>query len=190
MDSNESMNNTYVNFTYKTPHEDFFNCQGINADGSVNIKYTLLNLRNMLSENIKIITMLMEKSDHILALEPVGYNELQISFSSKEVEDEMLNNNVISKMTGNNSGDDDVILNIFSDSDEETNQDRLRSINNIVSQNDMGMIFKVDSKSDSESDTILDDEENTKTIIKKYLNYCYDPNASADLMNSSDEDFD
>lgn len=163
----------YINFTYKSPHQDIDSVTGINSDGSVNVKYTLLALRELLSNNLIIINKLIDKSNNITNISPVGYGVISINIDSPIVTQNLIENNIIKKTI--EKMEDDVAENYFVFSDEEeTNNDRLNIVKNLVTQNDVDDIFdnnNNDSESDynSESDDLIGDDNNTKSILDKYI---------------------
>jgi hypothetical protein len=176
----------YINFSYKSPHEDTETSIGLNPDGSVNIKYTLASMRDLLLHNVDIITKLIDTHENILNIRPIGYDIVEITTNTSPVSKKLLDGNVIRKSM---ELDDDEAINfdelIVSDH-EETNQDRLKNINNIINQNDSQIIFAEDSNSDHDSgDDIIDDETNTSSILEKYGNFIND---ESDSENSSDNE--
>ena len=79
---------------------------------------------------------------------------------------------------------------VYSDSDEdnETNNDRLLMVTNLVNQNDTQNIFGKESDHSSNSDDVIDDEKNAKSIIDKYSNIL--KNNDSDNDSSSDNNND
>ena len=165
-----------IKFTYKSPCEDVDACCGFNSDGSINVKYTLATLREMLLQNVSIIDKLLEKSENITTINPIGYGVVQATVNSDPVLRTLLDDNVLHNAPENadNENEYNNYLNEFHFSDdEETNQDRLNMVNNMTNQNDSQTIFNKDSDSDSDSGSesdIIDDENNTKSILDKYNN--------------------
>ncbi|XWV26017.1 hypothetical protein QJ857_gp1063 [Tupanvirus soda lake] len=180
-----------INFTYKSPHQDIESVMGFNSDGSVNIKYTLISLRNLLSHNINILNKLIEKSENITNIIPIGYGVVGINIDSPTITQYLLDENILTKMSENMEDEVEIGEFNFSD-DEETNQDRLNIVNNLTNHNDTNNIFDNDlseSDSDSESDDIIDDEKNTKSILSKYIGIINERNSdeSEEEENSQDE---
>lgn len=160
----------YINFTYKSPCEDIENMMGFNPDGSININYTLVSLRDMLSHNIELINKLLENTNNITNIDPIGYGIVQIDIRSPSSEN-LINDNVLVK---NIQLEEEVNIDTLTLSDEEeTNNDRLSMVNNLINQNNSGIILNKNLESNSESDdessdNIIDDNENMKSIINKY----------------------
>ena len=168
----------YINLTYKSPEEDIGNSIGLNPDGSINVKYTLQTIRELLSHNLNTINKLIEKADNITNIIPIGYGLVGINIDSPVILENLLENNIITKHP--EILEEPTIDELIFSEDEETNQERLNMINNLISQDDSQNILdnKNNSDSDSEADDILDDETNTKSILNKYIH----------IMSSQDSD--
>ncbi|XWV24776.1 hypothetical protein QJ856_gp1007 [Tupanvirus deep ocean] len=179
-----------INFTYKSPHQDVESVMGFNSDGSVNIKYTLISLRNLLHHNINLINKLIEKSENITNIIPIGYGVVGVNVNSPTLTQDLIDENVLTKLS--ETMEDEVEIGEFNFSDEEeTNQDRLNVVNNLTNHNDTNNIFNndlTDSDTDSETDDIIDDEKNTKSILSKYIGIINERNSDeSDNENSQDE---
>lgn len=157
----------YVNFDYNTPFEDIQECMGFNPDGTININYTLMTLKNKLMKNIILIEKLLDNHIHISNLIPSEYNKISITINNKEILESLIYENVI-----NNNETDiyDNNENLFSD--EETNQERLNRLNNIINTDNYN-IFLNKSSDDSESSTeeIISDEKNIQSLLNKYKTF-------------------
>lgn len=158
----------YVNFDYNTPFEDIQECMGFNPDGTININYTLMTLKNKLMKNIILIEKLLDNHIHISNLIPSEYNKISITINNKEILESLIYENVI-----NNNNETDIYdnnENLFSD--EETNQERLNRLNNIINTDNYN-IFLNKSSDDSESSTeeIISDEKNIQSLLNKYKTF-------------------
>ncbi len=159
----------YINFTYKSPHEDVETVMGHNPDGSVNVKYTLLALRDLLTYNLDIINKLLEKSSEISDINPLGYAIVGININNHATKENFLNANILVKQP-DVLEEEELLNNIYLSDEEETNQNRLDMIKNLVNSNDINTFTnKSDTDSDTDSDDVIDDRKNTKSIIDKYL---------------------
>ena len=182
------MQSAYINFTYNSPHEDIESSLGFNNDGSINVKYTLNTMKNILTYNLSIINKLLDKVDTIKNIESVGYNKIEIAITSKNDFENLIKDNVLFTQPIIDQPDENDIN--FSD-DEETNQDRLNMINNMVNKNDFQAIFDKhsDSESDKESDDIISDEKNTKSILSKYSNFIKDEEDTDSEDSATESDY-
>lgn len=156
-----------ANFTYNSPNDDIELCRGINSDGSTNIKYTLMALRNLLLDNVEICEKLIKNANNITDI-CKNSSDVEIIFDPNFNTEDMLEKNIITKIT---EEDDDGINtnNVLEFSDnEETNQDRLNMVMNMVSKRRDGL-FPEDNDLDSESDDLISDDNNTKILVGKYI---------------------
>jgi len=164
------MENAYLNLTYKSPHEDFENCAGWNTDGSINIKYTLATMKDLLIHNAEIIDKLLKNADSINHINAVGYCLIDVIAKSNTALESLINENILSKKPPidiEEANIDELQL-----SDEETNQTRFNSVNNLIIQNNTGLNTNHSSEeSDVESDEIIFDEQNTASILNKYKRF-------------------
>ena len=162
-----------INFTYRSPHEDTETVMGFNSDGTVNVKYTLMALRDMLVHNTNIINKLIEKHDIITDIVPIGYGYVGVSTNYPSIAQTLVELNVLAKKIDDLENEEAGIDEFNFSDDEETNQERLNSVNNLINQNDTNCIFNnndSETNSKSESDDIIDDEHNTNSILSKYIN--------------------
>lgn len=153
-----------VNFTYHTPSDDINNSISRNADDSVNYHLTLLTLRSLLLENVKVVDKLIENVNHITDNSvTIDDGHLVVNIESKEVFDNLLAEGVLiddSENTSENSSHE------YQFSEEETNQDRLKRIVNIITLDETDDSSQ--SESSSESDEVISDNRNIKILLNKY----------------------
>lgn len=163
----------YINFTYQSPHEDVENCLGFNPDGSTNVKYVLNSLREKLMENVELIDTLLEKSEFINNLNVFGYNLVGVEIPSPIERQSLLDKQILKIYSHENEEEDHINIDNFSDSEEETNNDRLNILNNLSNQNDSNMIFEnhSDLDTDTEDNDIISDDKNTSEILDRYSNF-------------------
>lgn len=167
-----------INFTYASPLEDMEQSAGINPDGSINVVYTLTELRNLLMSNINVLDRLIAVTANINNISALGYDTVAITVDSEDVLETLLNDKIIVRAKNmdfsddgdgdsNNSDDLRIFNELFPDSDEdsETHNDRLNMVRNIVNQN---LVEKSMSSSNSDSDNIIQDNNNLQAIINKY----------------------
>ena len=157
------MANQYrINLSYESPKQDLQEHLGLNTDGTINVKYTLLSWRNMLLSNINILNSLIENSDSIESIIPLSTNEILIECTVTDVATDLLNKQSLV------SADIQPEQYIFDD--DETNQHRLNLINNLTNYNESDGIFSTsnDSDSESEGDELIDDKKNRDNLISKY----------------------
>lgn len=161
----------FINFTYESPYKDIEKYGGFYPDGSINVKYTLLAMRNLLQDNIDVINKLLDKSDNIVGIVPYDNGSVEIKTNSTEVLENFANDNII-KLVGASDIVPDYEI-------SETNQDRLNMVNNMVSLND---ILDLDTNDNSDSSdgssngsensacNIIFDDNNLNLLIDKYKN--------------------
>lgn len=163
----------FLNLTYSSPHEDFANSLSVNPDGTVSAKHTLVLMKDMLIHNVKIIEDLIETSDHITNIIPIAYGTIEVNINTPHVREELINKKIVTTQLptfdtdgGNTLWNAD--LNETDDaSDEETNNDRLKMIYNLINQNEFE---NTEQNDDVEEETeIVADETNMNKILMKYM---------------------
>lgn len=160
-----------INLTYKSPHEDVEDSIGLNPDGTVNCKFTLITLRNLLEKNLEVVKKLLENADNVTDIVPIGYGIVEAKINSESVKNSLFDDNVLLKASLDNSNDDFLDQIHYDDSNSETNEERFAMINNLTNQNDSQMIFNrenSDSEQTESGDEIIDDSKNAKLILEKY----------------------
>lgn len=177
-----------INFTYKSPDEDFLCHSGFNSNGSINIKYTLTAMRDKLLQNVEIIEKLLEKHDQISDLTSIGYGLIRIEIKDQNHIESLRDGGLIKNFTDIQNENQDDSLDIFQE-DIETNQERLSMITNFVINQDNKFDDPYDSDESSSSD-ILDDTVRHKMTrefcSKSYgMKSCNDNHSECD--SSSDQ---
>ena len=148
---------------------------GLNPDGNINVKYTLMALRNKLMENVEMLNKLLEKTDYITGIFATDYDSVAICVSSQEEMDDMLKNDLIrNEIIDEEPEEDDEIS---SESDNETHSDRLRMMKNLIFSSESKQMSDSDDES-SENDFV--DIVNMQGLIHKYN----------DLIGDGDEETD
>jgi len=184
-----------MNLTYKSPNEDIENCTGMNPDGSVNAKFTLLSMRELLTKNIAVVNKLLENVENITDIIPVGYGLVETKINSQTILKNLIENGTLIKPPEYTDMNEFQIDDLEFSDGEETNQDRLNMVNNLVNQqdtqSDFGRNLDSDSDSDTESDDLIDDKKNTQSILDKYNRIINDAiNSDDDTNDFSDYDSD
>ena len=169
------MSNQYIlNLSYKSPQDDFQEHLGINTDCTINIKYTLLSMRNMLQQNVEVLNKLIDNCQNINSIVPISNLELLIDCETN-VSEYLLNNNVLIST--------DIPQEQYTLDHNETNEQRLNLIYNLTNINESDGIFSTsnlsDSDSECESDELVSDKRNLNNLISKYdkiiqSEYCSD----------------
>lgn len=161
-----------INFTYRSPNEDIENGTVFNTEGASDVKQTLLNLRNLLTENIDRINHLIEHADQIVDIIAIGYGIVGISVNSETVEKDLLENQTLIKRSNLLENEELNAHDFVLTDEEETNHKRLEIVNNLVAQDDSRQLFNQMDASDSESDIddVIDVEKDSKYILEKYIN--------------------
>lgn len=165
-------NKTYLNLSYKSPHEDLESSLGYNSDGTINIKYTLLTLRNMLLKNVETINKLIDNADNVTNISSTGLNIIEVKVNSVVLK-ELKEMNVLLDQSDTESDEQNINYFDLSDDNVETNNDRLNMINNLINRNDINYVIDKEYESESEIEScsetdIIDDDKNTKIILNKY----------------------
>lgn len=182
-------NLVFVNFSYKSPHEDVEKCTGYNSDGSINIKYTLNSLKNLFLNNLDIINNLMDRSDKIESIHSIGVDLVSITMNDKNEENILLNKDILYKNTDEDEYESNDESYYQSSDEEETNQERLNRVNNLTNNEQSQIIYEKnqysedESGSESDNDSIIEDPKNAIEILKKYNNFA----ESDDKDTESDE---
>lgn len=158
----------FINFTYKSPHEDIENLLGFNVDGSVNVKYTLTMLRNLLLHNVDIVNKLLKNIDHISDIQSIGYGIISAKITSSDILQNLVDENILRENIKELNDSEININEINFIDDTETNNHRLELINNLINDNDFQDEISNHSESDSESSDIICDNDSKRYIIKKY----------------------
>lgn len=180
-----------INLTYKSPHEDVENLIGFNPDGTVNVKYTLLSMKELMLQNLNVITKLLEKTDNITDIIPIGYGIVEVKINSINVLKNLMDAKIVINPPNIAETDEINVDELHFSDDDETNQARLDLINNLVNQNDSQSIFNKGSDSESDDDEIIGDEKNTKLILDKYNNFINnDSDTDSETLDSCDDESD
>lgn len=118
------MDDTYhVNFTYQSPTDDIKDSICYNSNGDINIKCSLIVMRNKLMENIEILDLLIKKCNNITCLDVLDGELIKIKLSDNNYIDKLLKDNILKKCNGGY---------IDYSSNDETNEDRLQLMCNIT----------------------------------------------------------
>lgn len=155
-----------INFSYSSPADDIQTVTGINADGSVNIKFTLLALKKLLLENVAMIDELVENADDIKDMTSVAYGCVGIKTDCVE---KLLQKNLIREV-GSESDDDLNMSELRFLDDVETNYSKYSAVKNVTNikkivddedESDM-------SSDDEKDDNAITDDNNMGKILTKY----------------------
>lgn len=185
------MTETFINFSYNSPHEDIINSSGFNPDGTINTKYTLISMRNLLLENVNILNKLIEAADNIVGIYPVDDNIIEAKINSPAVLEHLIRDKVLVKQVAELDSSSEFNIDEL-DFPEETNEQRLNMVNSLVNHSDTQSIFGRFSEdneweSDDDIDDIIDDEKNIKSLVYKYANLMRDADTDSDTTESDDE---
>nr|WBF70640.1 hypothetical protein [Megavirus caiporensis] len=145
-----------IKFNYEGPSVDVVNCTGLYSDGTINTKYTLQSLKNLLQNNIKIIDKLLSLNDHVSNL-VVCDDDVTVEITSNDIFTQLINEEIILNVNQDEE-------NIHFTNETETNQDRLNRILNMTNVNESENIF-----GDASSDTDLDDSDDVDDTEINYL---------------------
>ncbi|AZL89233.1 hypothetical protein QKC54_gp0602 [Megavirus baoshan] len=175
-----------IKFNYEGPSIDIKNCSGSYSDGTINTKYTLQSLKNLLQNNIKVIDKLLSLNDHVGNL-IVCDDDVTIEITSDDIFTQLVNEEILLNI----NRDDDI----HSSNETETNQDRLNRILNMTNINESDNIFgNVSDNSDlDDSDDIDDTELNylpTDQRALKFIVDSFDKLVKFDPTQDSDSDSD
>lgn len=128
-----------VKLTYESPTDDLEKLLNINSDGTINVKCTLLSLRKLLNENIRIIDVLLEKADDIKDIIPGDFGFFEININSREIESLRNENILVNHYETGETSDEEIdpdVNGLFSDdqdsSNEENHDDNLQLLRNLT----------------------------------------------------------
>jgi len=153
----------YINFTYKNPDYDFKDATSLYENGDVNVKYTLMVLRDKLNENLQRINKLIDVSENIDGL--LQDHEGVIVWAQDGIREQLHKDGVIRGASQNPESDSD------SSSEEEVNHEthseRLRMINNMLNTG-WNRYSDRDSESETESSDVVEDIFGAMTLVDYY----------------------
>lgn len=132
---------SFLNLTYKSPARDVDDNMNYNSDGTINVKFTMFSLKNILLENISKIDTILRNIDNITDINIIN-NSIEIVLNNSDVEKNLIDANILTN--GINEDDTDYLMDI--ETEIETNSDRLQMLRLLTSQN----ILPLDPESDSE----------------------------------------
>lgn len=157
-----------IKFNYEGPSIDIKNCSGSYSDGTINTKYTLQSLKNLLQNNIKIIDKLLSLNDHVGNL-VVCDDDVTIEITSDNIFSELVNEEILSNINQDDN-------NIHYSNEIETNQDRLNRVFNMTNINESNNIFGnvTDSSDLDDSDDVDDTELNYLPTDQRALKFIVD----------------
>lgn len=149
----------YINFTYKSPHEDIETFIESESHNVINI---LTSLKTMLSRNIEVVENLLEHKDQIKNIIPIGYRIIGVEMEPGSVTEHLLEKQIIKNdvITSSDSESEINFCGFLSDSEQDPEYN-LENLEN----NDP------DSEEKKSNDT---DSEDTITILNKYKNIISD----------------
>jgi len=152
----------HLNLTYKNPVDDFQDSLSYYENGTINIKYTLVALRDKLGENIQRLDRLIEMADDVSCIMS-DEDSIIICIDDEEKKDQLQKEKIIRAM-------DPPIEESESDSDPEyeTHTERLRKANNLLSSGWNRYTDRYGSDSDSESSEVAEDIINAMSLLNYY----------------------
>jgi len=181
-----------INLTYTSPTDDMESCMGINPDETINVSYTLIAMRNLLTENIERLNNLIEISSAITDLNINDADLITITLNDQDIIKYLKESSVIQVKQENNDvtndDDDPMVASVrgeeeedFQSDNEETHNDRLKKIQNMVKLNqpfntpgDIESNSQSHSQSNSSDDDVTDDIISIQDLITKYDKLQYD----------------
>ncbi len=156
-----------IRFTYDNPIIDLISNYGFNSDSSISYSITLMQHKNLLLENIRILDALLENSESIRGIMPNGdESQLQISIQDVDVANRLLESRTILPIYN-----DDQEIPFSDESDSETNYDRYKRVKNLSAVDDKSRFYSdTDSSSEelSNESFISIEDKQLDVIIKKY----------------------
>ena len=197
-----------VNFTYKTPADDFFKGAGINPGGLINIPFSLMKMRNLMQHNLNIINKLLANANHIKDIGANDNDNMYIIMDSNEAAEELIKEKVLTKNINYDDDDSDSYIPIddtntdippelLNEEEPETNASRFAMINNLINQDNAQMIYgKIDNDDEEDTDALGSDKEtfiddaNIQIILDKYKKVMKISKADTDSDSYSESDSD
>jgi hypothetical protein len=133
--------NYYINFDYTNPQNDLENSASYYVDGTIDIKLSLMTMKEKLMKNIQIIDELLKECYNIDDVIFYNTNKIEIKISSDEARNRLIEANAISNRNENE----------FSEEQPETHNYRFNLINRLISRS------RDNDENNSESDDDNDD---------------------------------
>lgn len=164
-----------INLTYDGPYNDIVNSASYYEDGTMNVKYTLLSLKNLLLQNISVIDKLLENN----GIKNIIINDINISvvMESTECFEKLVKDEVLVNEEEDNFPDYSGEI--------ETNQDRLNRVLNMTNTNETEIIFGQEINDDTfNSDSENSESESETNLLNDDKAHKYLFNAFELLMNS------
>lgn len=153
---------SFVTFTYTQPNADLDNCTGHNPDGTINAKYTLASMKDLLERNLSMVNKLIDVADSITDIIPVGFGHVEIKLDNDVAYQKLIDSGVtMATLDDLNSDSDD--WNHLADA-PESNQTRFNMLNNLINMDEYEFV----EHTDSDGDPLISDERNINLIIDKY----------------------
>lgn len=150
-----------INLTYNGPQEDMISVLGYNTDKSVNVKFSLLNFKNLLTDNIFVINKLIDNADNIKDIKFTDNGKIRIILNDNAVEQKLIEEKILV--------DDTVIEEDDIYSDEEPNYLRLDNLYNIINRNNFNLNHdESDSESASSDDELISDDKNITNLTAQF----------------------
>lgn len=147
-----------INLTYVGPQEDMIAVIGYNTDKTLNVKFSLLNFKNLLMNNINVIDKLLDYADNIKDLKFTDNGKIRVIIDDDVIEEKLLKDKVLIDDTI--IDEEDIVY-----SDEESNESRLDNLYNIINRDNFN---QDDSESSSSSDELISDEKNINNLISRF----------------------
>jgi len=117
--------NYYINFDYTNPQNDLENSASYYVDGTIDIKLSLMSMKEKLMKNINIIDELIKECYNIDDIIFYNTNKIEIKISSEEAINRLLIANAISNRNEENE---------FNDEHPETHNYRFNLIDRLISR--------------------------------------------------------
>src|ERR1700743_1743794 len=86
---------TYINFTYTSPSNDLFRLLCYNPDETINLKCTLISVKELLAKNINVIDQLITGADNITDITPVRYGIVEIEMNNQDLVHKLLEQEIL-----------------------------------------------------------------------------------------------
>uniref|UniRef100_A0A6G6ABP0 Uncharacterized protein n=1 Tax=Borely moumouvirus TaxID=2712067 RepID=A0A6G6ABP0_9VIRU len=164
-----------INLTYDGPYNDIVNLASYYEDGTMNVKYTLLSLKNLLLQNVNVIDKLLE--NNMVKNITIGDVKISVEIESVEHFEKLVEDEVLVT-------EEEEIFTDYS-GEIETNQDRLNRVLNMTNINETEIIFGQEVNNDTfNSDSESSESESETNLLNDDKAHKYLFNAFELLMNS------
>lgn len=152
----------FINFSYTNPIQDFEESLQFMDDGSINKQLTLLNMKNKLLANLKVVDDLINNTENIVTMHVEDFDNVSVIFSEGDTGKNLIANGTLRKNV--------LIYNGFNDhlfSDDLSSDEIKLTVATVLEPTSEFYFNTSQDLSESESEDELIDFD-IETMINKY----------------------